>query len=74
MMFSTKDSDNDGWTSFLRSCAKRNEGGWWYNECAYANLNGVYRSDDETGKVNIYWNAFQGYHPLKFTEMKIRPL
>lgn len=73
MMFSTKDEDNDGWTPYLYSCAARNHGGWWYNICAHANLNGRYREDNRDANANVYWLSFQDYHPLRFTEMKIRP-
>ncbi|XP_076331651.1 techylectin-5B-like isoform X3 [Tachypleus tridentatus] len=37
MMFSTKDKDNDKNND---SCAQAHKGGWWYNDCHTANLNG----------------------------------
>jgi hypothetical protein len=43
MMFSTKDRDNDN-SFFLRSCADNFFGGWWFNFCHDAYLNGRYGS------------------------------
>ncbi|KAM8838112.1 angiopoietin-related protein 3-like isoform 1-T1 [Synchiropus picturatus] len=40
MMFSTKDRDND--KSQDSSCAQIHTGGWWFNSCADAHLNGRY--------------------------------
>ena len=37
--FSTKDQDNDPSGTH---CAQKDLGAWWYNSCAYANLNGHY--------------------------------
>jgi len=37
MNFSTPDRDNDQESSF--SCAEQYASGWWYNRCAYVNLN-----------------------------------
>ena len=66
MQFTTIDVDND-----LRSgknCAADEKlGGWWYNKCAKANLNGLY------GNVSsyhaIYWLGWQTYTPMKTTYM-----
>ncbi|XP_062595661.1 fibrinogen-like protein 1, partial [Saccostrea cucullata] len=38
MFFSTPDRDNDRYT--YTDCAGYNEGGWWFNACHYAFLNG----------------------------------
>ena len=41
MNFSTLDRDNDLWLDY--SCASIvGKGGWWYNDCFRANLNGVF--------------------------------
>jgi len=45
MMFTTYDRDNDPWTTsdttYMNNCAVFNGGGFWYNWCAYANVNTV---------------------------------
>ena len=38
MRFSTWDQDND---LYPRNCAAGFGGGWWYNNCSWANLNGL---------------------------------
>lgn len=41
--FSTPDSGN--------ICAEISHGGWWYNQCFYTNLNGVYYRVQQTENV-----------------------
>ena len=36
MKFSTRDNDNDKWSS---NCATRDKGGWWHNVCRHININ-----------------------------------
>ena len=43
MMFSTYDSDHDH-SGYSSGCAGNFGGGWWYNNCFHANLNGDYAS------------------------------
>ncbi|XP_062571129.1 ficolin-2-like [Saccostrea cucullata] len=42
MSFSTSDADNDLWQN--GHCAVVHKGGWWYNNCHYAFLNGPWAS------------------------------
>lgn len=43
MQFSTFDVDNDNYTG---NCAATYPGGWWFNRCHSAYLNGPWQSDD----------------------------
>ncbi|XP_022107395.1 microfibril-associated glycoprotein 4-like [Acanthaster planci] len=69
--FSTKDHDNDVAGS---ECALLYSGAWWYVECHYSNLNGVYLS----GQTDVYakgviWVTWKGnFYSLKRTEIKIK--
>ncbi|CAM4679819.1 unnamed protein product [Lepidochelys olivacea] len=72
--FSTLDRDHDAYSG---SCAQHQRGGWWYNACAHANLNGVwyqggpYRSRYQDG---VYWAEFHGSaYSLRKVVMMVRP-
>ena len=68
--FSTKNRDNDIWS---KSCAKLRRGGWWYNACSWANLNGLYNPHWVDPEQGITWMEWKGWtHNLKFTVMKFR--
>ncbi|XP_072192377.1 fibrinogen alpha chain [Excalfactoria chinensis] len=81
MQFSTFDRDQDRWEE---SCAEVYGGGWWYNSCQAANLNGIYYPgghydprynvpyEIENGVVWIPFRASD--YSLKVVRMKIRPL
>ena len=68
MMFSTKDQDNDN--SDKWHCAASAKGGWWFNACHYAFLNGLYRSG--TDWSYIIWHTWKEWSSLAFSEMKFR--
>ncbi|XP_072108737.1 fibrinogen-like protein 1 [Mobula birostris] len=74
MKFSTKDRDND---RYHGNCAKEDKGGWWFNRCHSANLNGHhYNKGPFNAKTDdgIIWYTWHGWwYSLKSTVMKIRP-
>ena len=69
--FSTFDKDND---KSSKNCAEVYKGGWWYDSCHVANLNGQYLSGSHTSYADgVNWEPFKGYHySLKYAAMKIR--
>ncbi|XP_055950612.1 techylectin-like protein [Argiope bruennichi] len=71
--FSTKDQENDNQKE--QNCALLYKGGWWYNVCHLANLNGLYlRGRHESFADGVNWHSWKGYHEsLDTSEMKIRP-
>lgn len=78
MRFSTFDKDQD---RSEQSCAEMFGGGWWYNNCQAANLNGVYyrgvhdsASNTPNGVLNgVLWPTFKGSnYSLKTARMFIR--
>ena len=68
--FSTKGKDNDRRSGSL--CSSARMGGWWYNDCGYSNLNGLYTNKLSSNYKNVHWYHWKSLGPLKFTEMKFR--
>ncbi|XP_077972279.1 ryncolin-1-like [Styela clava] len=67
--FSTMDQKND--LDQGKNCAEAYKGGWWYNRCHHANLNGLYADTSTKGLSWLKWK--DSYTPFaKFVEMKIR--
>ncbi|XP_076995854.1 fibrinogen alpha chain [Tamandua tetradactyla] len=81
MQFSTFDRDADRWEE---NCAEVYGGGWWYNSCQAANLNGVYypggaydprHNSPYEIENGVVWVPFRGAdYSLRVVRMKIRPL
>ena len=70
--FTTRDQDNDD--DNYRDCAQEFKGAWWYNNCHYSNLNGLYHGGSHSSNADgVNWRTWRGYYySLKFTEMKLR--
>lgn len=78
MRFSTYDKDYDLWFS---SCARKDQSGWWYRDCGYCTLNGLYVEGGTIpisadglikGIIWFHWKRRYSYS-LKKVEMKIKP-
>ena len=70
--FSAKDRDQD---TYRNNCAQVYRGGWWFTDCFYGHLNGMYIAGGQTSYgQGIIWSNWKGfYYSLKRSEMKIRP-
>lgn len=72
MLFTTHDEDHD--TSHEINCAKYWKiGGWWFNRCSWANLNGPYREPGEGDGIGINWHMWRNKEYLRTSQMMIRP-
>ncbi|KAL7648014.1 UNVERIFIED_CONTAM: hypothetical protein RMT77_001630 [Armadillidium vulgare] len=74
MLFSTYDEDHD--TSAEINCSSFwNIGGWWFNRCSWANLNGPYNFQEEGEDcIGVNWHKWRNKQCLKSTKMMIRPV
>jgi hypothetical protein len=71
MQFTTKDADNDA--RGYMNCAHQRHGGWWYNNCAYSNLNGEYGDSTSDNWKYVNWHYWKNdKSSLKGTVMMIR--
>lgn len=67
-MFTTSDSDND--RKDAENCAVNWQGGWWFDDCFDAFLNGPYNPTE--GKWGILWEKWKLQEQLKRAAMKTR--
>jgi len=72
MKFTTKNRDQDV-TDY--NCAEKFKGAWWYRDCHYSNLNGLYiKGETDQFATGMVWEPFRGfYYGLKTSQMKFRP-
>ncbi|XP_019553244.2 fibrinogen-like protein A [Aedes albopictus] len=67
--FSTEDNDNDDADG--GNCAKKYKCGWWFMECYYCNLNGLYKSVNDT--LGLTWYRFnKSYNVLAYSRVMVR--
>jgi len=71
MGFSTKDMDRDRWSG---SCSEtRGNGGWWFNGCGLANLNGKNLGENQKSYDGILWYFYaKDNRSFKTSTMMIR--
>ncbi|XP_071946010.1 fibrinogen-like protein A [Antedon mediterranea] len=75
--FTTYDKDNDKWSG-TNCAANYSKGAWWYTNCGYSNLNGLYLTPGSTststtsGWTGIFWYHFKNTESLKKTVMMVK--
>ena len=62
--FTTKDRDND---NYRFNCAVRWPGGWWFNDCHAAHLNG---DVNKAGRKWYSWDSKIGYSLMMIRKTK----
>lgn len=73
--FSARDKDQDTQKSYhCRRSFRGYNGGWWFKDCVYTNLNGNYFKNGPNQVNGISWSSWLGSrYSLKTTVMAIRP-
>ena len=71
MAFSTRDNDRDQWVG---DCSNiRGNGGWWFNGCGLANLNGINYGENAKSYDGIIWYFYErDNRSFKSSQMMIR--
>lgn len=70
MPFTTFDNDQD--ESKTRNCAEQYHGAWWYKECYYVNLNGLYLKPGTDLYTGMIYRPYGENHSLKRAKMMFR--
>uniref|UniRef100_A0A1A9WFP4 Fibrinogen C-terminal domain-containing protein n=1 Tax=Glossina brevipalpis TaxID=37001 RepID=A0A1A9WFP4_9MUSC len=74
MDFSTYDRRNDKTIHACCPCALSYASGWWFDNCAETNLNGIYHHTPlHHNYIGIIWESWLGDYSLRETRMMIRP-
>ncbi|XP_055905421.1 angiopoietin-2 [Eupeodes corollae] len=72
--FSTYDRRNDKTVDACCACATAYASGWWFKNCAEANLNGVFHENPEGhNSVGIVWDPWHHDYSLRSSKMMLRP-
>ena len=69
--FTTKDRDNDQNSGGNCASSSYRHGAWWHKNCAYSNLNGLYRSGLDGWRGVVWYNFLNNAISLKFAQMKL---
>ncbi|EEC16110.1 ixoderin precursor, putative, partial [Ixodes scapularis] len=71
MGFSTPDVDNDQWEE--GSCARDQQGSWWYNQCGSSSLNGGYlQGPAQLSRQGLHWLPWPS--ALRSSALLLRPV
>ncbi|XP_037892480.1 angiopoietin-1 [Glossina fuscipes] len=75
MDFSTYDRRNDNTVvDACCPCALSYASGWWFDNCAETNLNGIYHYTPlHHNYIGVIWESWHGDYSLRETRMMIRP-
>ncbi|XP_053388217.1 uncharacterized protein LOC128551395 [Mercenaria mercenaria] len=68
--FSTYDIDRD--RNSRMNCAVYAHGAWWYNNCLYVNLNGMYVTPGSRRTQSMIYHQFNEFYSLKASKMMFR--
>ncbi|CAG2196206.1 unnamed protein product [Mytilus edulis] len=75
--FTTKDKDNDPWKDrhYKNNCGILRQGSWWYTNCGFSGLNGLYTEGGKGSYNGIYWYHWKNnQYSMKSSSMMIRRL
>lgn len=58
--------------TFGNICPDLRRGAWWYTDCSYANLNGIYFNPGTEDPRGVRWDTFESDISLRYADIKIR--